>query len=876
MKRLWSSASLRGPVRAAAPARAGSVVCALLALSACSGTGGKGGGSVGFIGVEEDVEESSQLVLSVELSEVVAGQPVGWALTRVWEDGETEAVDGTIASDLEGLRFGAGGVMLPRVAGDHTLTASAEVDGTVETLTASLRVTAAATAQVDLAVTDQAFAAGEGVGWTVSAWDAYGNVVDTAAVVPDVGDAPLLVEGDRIEGTQPGSFAVDAVVEGILDTEVLIVTPGAPAAVELALSDTALEVFETTSASVAITDAYGNPTAADWTLSVVGTEVTTDDYGISWNNVTFYGEGAFTVRVDVDDTALYDEVGPILIDSTGPEIVLDTPERGTWHDGLDGSVAGTVDDLYSGVGALTIDGETVTVGTDGSFSHDTSWAFGTNVIETQATDGDGNVSTDTRSVLAGDFQPWGDPMSEGFLVRLHDGPGGLDTLEVLGEELVGDIDLDAVIPSPVFSDSERTCITIWPFGTQCFTWYALTLYVGSPSFGDVDLELDARASGALVGTFTVEDIYLEWDADATVAEVDFGGDGDITADAIDVVMTFYPSVDSSGNIDLGLSSVSASTTNFYFDWDSWLYDALDFFGLDSSISGLLEGFIETALEDTVEAQVPALLGDALQDLEIAFDLDLEGVRYEIDAVPESIAVNQSGLTLALETTVVPDTWVKSDTGLGVLYGDYTVFSWPTSPGTHLGVNLDFLNQFFMAAWGGGLLDMELGAAALGLDVSDLDFLLPGLTDLTITTEALLPPVVVPDGVDALLELQVGDLLLTLYNGDAQPGNEMIQVYVTAFVEMDVDASADGTSLNPELGDMELYFDVVIPEANTVGAADTEALLELLVPLLLPTLTEALTEVPVPDIQGFGLSGVSVDTKGPGDGVLTLGGDLAVR
>ncbi|HCH64845.1 MAG TPA: hypothetical protein DFR83_18715, partial [Deltaproteobacteria bacterium] len=220
--------------------------------------------------------------------------------------------------------------------------------------------------------------------------------------------------------------------------------------------------------------------------------------------------------------------------------------------------------------------------------------------------------------------------------------------------------------------------------------------------------------------------------------------------------------------------------------------------------------------------------------------------------------------------------VKADAGLGSLYRDYTVNRWPSTAGTHLGMNLDFLNQFLLATWGAGLLDMEMDADALGLDVSDLDFLLPGLTELNITTEALLPPVVVPDGVDAMLDLQVGDLLLTLYNGEALAGNEMIQVYVSAFIEMDLDANADGTSLNPMLGDMELYFDVVIPEANTVGAADTEALLELLVPLLLPTLTDALTEIPIPDIQGFGLTGVTVESIGTFDGVVSIGGDLTAR
>ena len=842
----------------------------------CSGAGTDGkSGSIGVILVEEEATPPV-MELTVDASDVLAGEPVGWGLSLVYEDGSVEPVSGSIESDLETLHFGAESVMLPRVAGTHNLTATAWVDGELQSLSASLTVRVAATLEVDLIVSDQAFAAGASVEWAIEARDQFGNRVDTASIVPDLGDAPLTLSGASIGGTVPGAYTVDAIVEGVMDAEVLVVVPGAPAEVDLSLSDTSLEVFETTSAAVAITDEYGNAVSAPWSLSVVGTDVTSDDYAISWNNVTFYAEGAFTVRVDVDGTSLYDEVGPLLIDSTGPELDLDEPERGSWHDGLEGTLSGTATDAYSGVGSLTANGDAVTLASDGSFAVDLDYDYGTNVIETVAVDGDGNVSTDTRAVLAGAFLEWEEPVDGGFMVYLADGPGGLDTLEDLGEALVSDFDLAALIPNPVFSDEERDCVDLGFLGTYCFTWYALDLRVDNPSFGAVELDLNAQASGALVATMTVDDVSLRWVADATVAEVDFGGNGDITADSIAVEMQFFPTVDSTGGIDLGLASVSANTVDFDFDWDSWLYDALDFFGLDGSISGLIEGFLEQALEDAMESEVPPLLADALQDLEIAFDLELDGVTYMIDAVPFDLLVDYDRLVLDLATTVVPDTWVKADAGLGSLYRDYTVNRWPSTAGTHLGMNLDFLNQFLLATWGAGLLDMEMDADALGLDVSDLDFLLPGLTELNITTEALLPPVVVPDGVDAMLDLQVGDLLLTLYNGEALAGNEMIQVYVSAFIEMDLDANADGTSLNPMLGDMELYFDVVIPEANTVGAADTEALLELLVPLLLPTLTDALTEIPIPDIQGFGLTGVTVESIGTFDGVVSIGGDLTAR
>ncbi len=844
--------------------------------SACQSGGSKIGTTVVPVEPEVEVPTPPTLQLTVEPASVVAGEPVSWSLALVFEDGRIEPVQGSLASDREELTAIAADQVEPHIAGSHSLTAAATFADMNLTATSSLEVGVGAPASLDLVLSDEAFAAGGSVGWTVEAWDSFGNTADASAVVPDVFDAPLLLSGATISGTTPGRYVVSAVLDGLLDEEPLVVTAGPAAEVVLSLSDTDLELYDTTSASVDIWDAYGNSVDAPWTLSVMGTDVLPEDFGLSWNNITFYSEGAYTVRVDVDGTGLYDEVGPLLIDSTGPVIDILSPDHGTWQEGLSTTVSGTVYDPHTGVASLEVDGTPVSVASDGSFSQDVELVFGTNVVSTIAVDADGNTSNDARAVLAGDFLPWGDPVSDGFLVRLNDGPGGLDTLETIGEELVATVDLDALIPSPVFSDSERTCVTVWPFGTRCFTWYALTLYVRNPSFGSVDFEIDPYGTGRLDLYFTVYDLDLDWVANATVAEIDYNGSGAITADSVEVYMRTSPSVDASGNISLGLSTVTTTTSNFYFDWDSWLYDALDFFGIDASISGLIAGYIEDAVESTARTQAPALLESALQDLEIGFDFDLNGVLCSIDAIPERISIDLRGVVLALKTYVEPAVWTKSSAIPGSLYADYSMPGILFSPNAHLGVNIDFLNQFLTAAWGGGLLDMELTGDALGVDTSALAFLLPGLTDLTITTEALLPPVIVPDGTAALLELQMGDLLLTLYNGDALPGNEVIQVYVHAFVEMDVDASADGSSLVPVLGAMDLEFDVVVPESNTMGAADTEALLGLVVPLLLPTLTDALSEIPIPDIQGFGLTGVTVTTQGAEDGLVTLGGSLVTR
>lgn len=856
----------------------------LALLVGCGGGNSDGKGGSGVIYVEEHTDPvvvDYSLELVVESPSVTAGEPVSWGLVLVGTDGSTESVMGDLVSDREALYWNADGDPLPKVAGAHTLSATAWHDGNELRDSADLTVLPGPLAAIDLRLSDLGFAAGGAIDYTVAGQDEFGNPLTNFAPNLSADDAAISVAaaGDlsgNVSGTLPGAYLITATIDELVDAEVFAITPADAASVTLALSDEQLELYETTSAIVTVTDAYGNPTVDPWTLTVDEASGLPDTHVLSHNNITFWSEGVYTVRVDVDGTGLWDEVGPLTIDSTGPRIDIDDPTRGDWNDGLSGTLSGTVTDAHTGVTAVDVGGVGVTVESDGSFTSPLSYVSGINVVETTAVDGDGNVSTDTRAVLAGDFLVDGSAVDKGFNIRLAEGNGGLNTIEVIAEELIGDIDLTALIPSPVINLREETCIDLGWLGSYCFTWYAIRLNVTNPSFGDVSMNLDPRSTGTLLGTFVIEDIWMDWTANATVAEISFSGSGDISADDITVDMEFLPTV-SGYVLDMGLQSVNASTHNFYFDMDSWLYDALAFFGLDSTISGTIASYLETTIEDMVESEVPALLEDTLQSLELSFDLPLQGRVYAIDALPSGVTINNSSLSLALATWVEVDAWQKADFGLGSLNDDFQPFaSSTTTTGTKLSVSTDFLNQLFYQIWGGGVLDMELSGADMGLDVSELSFLLPGLTDLNITTVALLPPVAVPDGTDAMLELQLGDLLLTLYDGDALPGNEMIQVYVSAFIEMDIDADSAGTTLTPTLGEMELYFDVVYPEANTLGASDTEKLLELLVPLLIPTLTDVLGEIVIPDIQGFTLSGVTVDLGGAPakKGMVVLSGNLA--
>lgn len=815
----------------------------------------------------DTVEQTDpSLVLLLSSEESTAGAEIAYTLVATHADGTEEAVPGTLSDDAEpGLSWDADS-LTPTLAGDHLISATAEVDGEELVATDTLVVAAGAPVSLDLSLSASTMPAGESLAYTVTGTDAYGNSIDSASAIVVASSEDISVGDGLLSGTLVGSYSATAGLEGQEDTEYFQIVPAAAMSVTLSLSDLELEVDDESTATVVVLDEYNNPTEDPWTLSVSG-----GDASVDGSDILFEGEGVFTVRVDVDGTGLYDEVGPLVVDSSGPELEITNPERGGWSESDTDTMTGTVSDEVTGIDSLTVNGAEVEVGVDGSFSTELDYVFGLNILETTAVDADGNEVNDTRAVLAGEFLPYGSAVSGGMLARIHDGDGGLDELEALGDGLVTATMLDSLIPYPAYSYAEETCIDYW-WDEYCFDWYSVTLYLTSPSLSSTSLVLDPMSTGQLSTTFTVVAPSINWSGSGDVVGIGYSGSGTVSADSIAVVMYLTPTV-SGGAIGATVDSVDVISTGFDFDVDSWLYDALEYVGID--FDSMVQGYLEDAIEDQVYSQVPALIEDTLQDLEIGYNLDIGDGSYTFAAEPDGIVVDDTGITLSLGTTFTADSWTLSRSGLGSLSYGYAQPAWTGSPGTVIGVNEDFLNQVFFALWGGGVLSLQMTDEDLGLDPADLALVLPGLTDLTLSADPLLPPVVVPGTGSDLLDLQVGDMLLTLYNGPAESGYEYLQVYVSAIAGLDVAVSEDNTLL-PTVGDTTLYFDVVYPDANSTEAAAVEELLALLVPMILPEFTGSLTSIEIPDIEGFGLTGIAVGLEGAESGYVTLGGDLAAE
>jgi hypothetical protein len=808
--------------------------------------------------VDGDLTPELRLVFSLEAPTSRAGEPVGYL---AYLDGFTEPylVQPELISDAQDELYWDDLTLTPTLAQTHNITATVYYDGEEFSAVDTVLVDPNVPDLIDLQLSDLATQAGVPLPYEVFIWDAWDNPIDASMAVLETDSAHAkLIEGNLVS-TLPGTYRATATADLVADTEAFTVVAGPAASLTLVLEDEDLERDETTLAYIEVTDTYGNPIAEGWDLWVDPP----DGVEIRYNALTFREEGFFTVWAATEDAALSDSVGPLLIDSTGPDLIVTHPERGYRTSDVSDTITGTHFDEYSGTASITVNGEPAIVYEDGTWEAPVDYEFGTNTISTEAWDNDGNPTTDSRAVLSGNWTAYGNGVADGFMVRIFE--AGFEAFEAAAGDFLDMDDLLGSIPNPLVSEESEDC---W-LGV-CLTWYSLEVRLVDVSIGELGVSIDPKSGGYLETIATIYDIYIGYDIDATVLYIPFDADGYISADSIDIGMDMTPWV-SGGVLGVTVSNVDASATGFDFDWDSWLYDVLEFFGLD--LDGLIKDVLMDFIESAAQDEIPDLINDLLSSLQIAESFEIEDNTYHFDAIPSSVSVDDDGLTLGLETGFTTENWVSTSTpSPGSVTYPYTPPIYAASSDMMaLAMSQDFLNQLFNALWGGGLLDIVLTSEELGIDLDDFALFMPDLTDLSVKVKPYLPPVVVPGTGGAMLDLQLGDFELTLYNGPPEEAYVYLRVYV--HVNAGLEMGTDSGTLTAGLGDMSMSFDLVEPDGRSEYAQDTELFLEALVPMLLPMLTDSLTTIPIPELEGLGLTNISVELEGAENGYVQLSGEL---
>ena len=838
------------------------------------GEGGDTSGSGDTIDVDEDTggvgdDVQFDLVFAIDAESTIAGEAVGFSINWAGDDDSTtEVTDYSITSDAEDPLTVADSTLTATRAATHTLTVTAtKPDGESASATATLNVDAGAATVLSVSLSPTEVTAGESVTATISAVDAYGNEATSEGAVLTASDG-VTIDGSTLLNTTAGTHTATATLGELTSDASWSVVAGEAISIDLVLEDAFIELGDDTDYEAFAIDAYGNPIGGGDIRVWADEGVTIDaDRG----EFTFDEEGVFNCYAEIIGTEIID-TETITIDATGPSLTVNNPERGDWTTESSAKLSGEAIDVLSGPASIITNDTPIALEDDGSFETTMALSFGVNTFETVATDthldedGVGNQSKDIRSMLqANAFLDPDADIEDGLLVRMWEGEGGLGQLESMVDGLTESFDLDSLVEGELFSESG--------FG------YSVSIEGESIDYEDITMSIDATATGTLDARVTIANIEMKFGIGGWVVLPLFplSEDGLVNIDAIYIDISLTPAIED-GTLTFNDITYSVPPPE----------------GVRVTVSDTIGGLIETAgydMEALIEEQIvdginaamdgamDGLFDDLLGSLDIAQEFDVEGMTYTLYASAQDVVVDDNGMTVSMSTRVTPEEVLSAgavDSVPGIPYYGFTAPSFSAGgSGTQMGLSTDVLNQMMFAFWQGGMLDQSLSADALGIDVSFISLLLPGLESMDILTTPLLPPVVVPvpeTETGNQFELQIGSMLTSIYDGEFTAEALALDLYVSATRPLTLSMD-DAGEIAMTLGDASVGVDLVYMRPDlSVSKTALEDLLGSVLAGYLPEIAGDLASIPTPETDAFAIAFTSSSMAGadvpPGYWLLT--------
>lgn len=518
---------------------------------------------------------------------------------------------------------------------------------------------------------------------------------------------------------------------------------------------------------------------------------------------------------------------------TEPLLRLENPGEAAWMDVGPVTARGTaigLEDLEVAGAQATIDGD--------KFSADLTMGRGLNLVEARGTDGHGSPVFVRHGVLAGDFGAPTGPIAGATVVRLNQ--GGLDTvLGMVSDQFTASTVQGALASAnPVYQDAYG----VWG-------WDAVTVRADITGVWFDPMELRATPTPSVLKLDAViPDFYVGLNVSGDVVGLDFSVDAALWADYVDVTGDIALSA-SNGKLSVDLRNTHLQFTGF--GWDTSLIPGdVESWLLVDTVGDL----VASQLSSQIDQQVPALLEDALSQLELSYDTDLLGRQVHVEGSFASAGVDAQGVQLGLDLGVdIPGT--APHPYEGYLLATPAVPTVDRTADIGMSVSDDLMNRVLFEAWGSGLLQMTLSTDDGSLDPAMLTLL--KADQGTITVDAQLPPVLVEK--DRGLQAQLGELLVTIDT----PGGELGEhIVLSVSVLADVDMKVVNGVLKLDVG--EPAIQLVVRDSDW-GASNeaTTTLLENTLPVdaFLALLGDI--EFPLPELAGISVTQATVSRDASG-------------
>lgn len=498
-----------------------------------------------------------------------------------------------------------------------------------------------------------------------------------------------------------------------------------------------------------------------------------DVVGGEWSTVLNASDGPLDIEVVA---GALEESRSVTVDATAPLLVLESPERGFYQDLSEGDsilVKGRVEDATTGIESVFLGGQSIVLGTDGSFETEVLLREGLNDISISAVDGAGNESTALRGGIAGSFATPTETVGRAFRVFVQ--REALNTLETVIEETV----TPELVTSFVTANFMNENVAI-----DTITFDPIDLEVNT-STGALSVTLNV-ANVAVAGSFTIsDDVYP-----TTIEVVQMGVTLPLSVSATD---------DGGLSLSFGTAVLNLEDEDLRFNIAGLTQDDANF--LRNVMRQVVEYAFANFLSDQVFDQLfdPNVLIRRIEvfDRVITFELKFETVQVFGD-----------GILVELSVTMPDEEFEEVRDVPGALNRIPGNPNGPVSENDLLFTTThQALDRIFHGVWRSGLLHqtfdqerfagfelpIELTVAELGLVLgSGVTQLAPAGTPLALRLRPLLPPVVDLTQ-DSRISLALSETMVDLV---LQPsgGEEIVVASIAAFLELDVLLELDGVEV----------------------------------------------------------------------------------
>ena len=581
-------------------------------------------------------------------------------------------------------------------------------------------------AWIDTTVDRSSLEAGTALTASCDVFDAFDNLVPDAApgvrLLPEV--SGTTVQGLRATPTLTGMYEASCTLPGaVANSRQVEVLPTLPADLTIArVPDLPVYALgQTVSIEALVTDRFGNR------VSDAAVDVVSQPDGTSFGAAAYryFAEGDYTLTATVappiEGGGSLVATTDITVNGVGPEIQCDAPLDGSMITATPGStvtMSGRVLDPQS-VTSLTVDGQPVTVASDGSFATDLPIHFGHHFVDLVATDGFGEQSTRTCSFLAAPaWQPEDQLFADAISLSLFQ--GAIDDGDRTSLNSFADL-LAAVVDDPGLIDSlDQALLAANPLKNSCdqslfgaCIFRSRIDYRSASVIGPNDSQLTLVDDG-LDASITVRGVELDVDLSGTITTGVL-----VRFDTVSIDIGFDLALDGSGpSASVRSSQVSLSGLDVQLSGVPGFIEDI----LVALFGGLISDLVEDLLRDQIESQFGALLTDLVSGLDVsALSAVVDVPRLDgTGTVPlsfglgfSSLDTTPSRLRFGIATQLSAPAGIATPS-LGVAQPPGPVLVDPSAPqSAAVAIHVGLFNQALHTLWRAGLFEADLEASEFG-------------------------------------------------------------------------------------------------------------------------------------------------------------------